>query len=83
MSREESKIIMYGTSWCGDTRRARHVFDEEGIDYLWVDIDQDAAAADYVKSVNNGYKSVPTIVFPDGTIMVEPSTYKLREKLGK
>ncbi len=76
------KIIMYGTTWCGSTRRARRVFEEEKIDYDWVDIDKDESAARYVESVANGFRSVPTIVFPDGEILVEPSTYQLREKLG-
>ncbi len=83
MMNQPKKIIMYGTSWCGDTRRAKKIFEEEKIDYEWIDIDQDEAAADYVKSVANGYRSVPTIVFPDGTILVEPSTKQLREKLSK
>lgn len=76
------KIIMYGTTWCGATKRARRVFEEEKIDYIWVDIDKDADAAKYVESVANGFRSVPTIIFPDGSILVEPSTYQLREKLG-
>lgn len=83
MMDQPKKIIMYGTSWCGDTRRARKFFEEEKIDYEWVDIDQNDNAADFVKSVANGYRSVPTIVFPDGTILVEPSTSQLREKLSK
>jgi len=74
------KIKIYGTNWCGDTRRARRFFDEQQIDYEWIDIDQDRTAADYVKSVNKGYRSVPTIVFPDGTMLVEPSRMELMEK---
>jgi mycoredoxin len=50
------------------------------IEYEWIDIDQDEAAAEYVKSVANGYRSVPTLVFPDGSILVEPSTYEIKEK---
>ena len=76
------KIILYGTTWCGATKRARRVFEEEKIEYDWVDIDKDESSAKYVESVANGFRSVPTIVFPDGTILVEPSTYQLREKLG-
>lgn len=76
------EIIMYGTTWCGATKRARRVFEDEKIDYTWVDIDKDETAARYVESVANGFRSVPTIVFPDGSILVEPSSYQLREKLG-
>jgi len=76
------KIIMYGTTWCGSTKSARRIFEEENIDYVWVDIESDETAAKFVESVARGYRSVPTIVFPDGSVLVEPSTYQLREKLG-
>ena len=76
------KINLYGTTWCGSTKRARQVFDDEKIDYEWIDIERDETAAKFVESIANGYRSVPTIVFPDGTILVEPSTFTLREKLG-
>ena len=77
----ENKILMYGTTWCGATRRARRQFEEGKIDYLFIDIDQDETAAQYVMSVARGYRSVPTIVFQDGSILVEPSSYVLQEKL--
>jgi mycoredoxin len=75
-------IVMYGTTWCGDTRRARRIFDENNIAYTWIDIDQDMEARKYVESVNRGYRSVPTIVFQDGSMLVEPSMSELRKKLG-
>ncbi len=77
------KICVYGTRWCHDTLRARDCLARLGIDYKWVDVDEDEKAGDYVKSVNNGSRSVPTIVFPDGSILVEPSDAKLEEKCGK
>ena len=77
-----SEIIIYGTTWCGDSRRARRFFDEHNIPYRWVDIDQDLQGRHFVEEVNNGFRSVPTIIFPDGSMLVEPSTAKLAEKLG-
>jgi glutaredoxin len=47
-----------------------------------VDIDADPAGRKYVESVNRGFRSVPTIVFPDGSILVEPSNMELSRKLG-
>lgn len=76
----ETKIKLYGTTWCGGTRSVRQYLDMNNIEYEWIDIDQDEAAAEYVKSVANGYRSVPTLVFPDGSVLVEPSTYDLKEK---
>lgn len=78
----ETEIIVYGTTWCGDSRRARRILDENQIPYLWVDIDNDSEGRKFVEQVNRGYRSVPTIVFPDGTILVEPSSSELKEKLG-
>ncbi|HEX9017771.1 MAG TPA: glutaredoxin domain-containing protein [Anaerolineaceae bacterium] len=82
MSESDKKIIMYGTNWCYETRRARAVFDKNNIEYEYIDIDYDMDARKYVETVNRGYRSVPTIVFPDGSILVEPSTSELNRKLG-
>ena len=75
------KIIVYGTRWCGDTRRALRILDNRGIDYEWINIDQDSQGEKFVKETNKGNRSVPTIVFPDESILVEPSNHKLDEKL--
>ncbi len=82
MSQTQGTIIMYGTTWCYETRRARDVFDKNHIPYVWIDIDSDPEARKYVESVNRGYRSVPTIVFPDGSLLVEPSNMELCRKLG-
>lgn len=76
------RIIVYSTDWCGDCRRARKFLDDHGIAYDNVNIDQNAEGEAFVKRVNNGNRSVPTIVFPDGSILVEPGTGQLAEKLG-
>ena len=77
-----NEIIVYGTVWCGDTRRARRFMDENRISYKWVDIDTDLQARKFVESVNHGCRSVPTIIFPDGTKLVEPSIGQLAAKFG-
>ena len=79
---DDKKIIIYGTTWCGGSRTAKRIFDENHIEYDWVDIDQDMDARKYVEGVNRGYRSVPTIVFPDGSMLVEPSISVLKQKLG-
>ena len=75
------QIKIYGTKWCGDTKRALRIFDERGVPYDWVDIDKDPEGEKLVKKTNRGNRSVPTIFFPDGTILVEPSNQALNEKL--
>ena len=81
-SNNTPEIIIYGTTWCYDSRRARQVFDQNQIPYTWIDIDKDLEARKYVEQVNRGYRSVPTIIFPDGSMLVEPSNSELCKKLG-
>jgi len=78
----EGVIVFYATSWCPDCRRSQRLLDSHGIPYRWVDVDKDAAARVFVEETNRGFRSVPTIVFPDGTILVEPSNRELAKKLG-
>ena len=74
-------ITIFGTTWCGDCRRALRVLDQHQASYHYIDIESDDAARSYVERINNGYHSVPTILFPDGSILVEPSSATLAEKL--
>lgn len=74
-------ITVYGTRWCGDCKRAMRVLDQHQYPYTYIDIEQDDEARQYVVKVNNGYQSVPTIVFPDGSVMVEPAITVLASKL--
>ncbi|MDQ6659810.1 MAG: glutaredoxin-like protein, partial [Chloroflexota bacterium] len=71
-SNTQEKIKMYATTWCGDCRMAKRWFDNHDIAYDYINIENDDKAAEYVKQVNGGMQSVPTIVFPDGSVLVEP-----------
>ncbi|MBN2548490.1 MAG: NrdH-redoxin [Anaerolineales bacterium] len=77
-----SNIIIYGTDWCSDCIRARSFFNKHRILYTWVNIDRDLKAEQFVLQVNNSIRSVPTIIFNDGTILVEPSNTQLANRLG-
>jgi glutaredoxin-like protein len=79
---ENQEVTVYGTGWCSDTRQARGFLEQHRIPYRWVDIDRDPEARAYVEEMNRGYRSVPTIVFSDGSILVEPSNVELADKLG-
>jgi mycoredoxin len=61
------------TPWCGYCRRLTRQLDRAGIAYVSVDIEQDATAARYVMEVNGGNRTVPTVVFADGTALTNPS----------
>jgi mycoredoxin len=75
------KIIMYSTGWCPDCHRVKYMLDENGIDYINIDVEADEAALLFVKQVNGGRRVVPTILFPDGSVLVEPSNSALAAKL--
>lgn len=79
---DQKKIVMYTTSWCSDCHRAKYILDEYGIPYTNIDVEQDEAGLAFVKQVNNGRRVVPTIVFGDGSILVEPSNKVLAAKVG-
>jgi mycoredoxin len=79
----QKTIKVYATTWCGDCRMARRWFDNHNIPYEYINIEEDEQAAEYVVRVNNGMQSVPTIVFPDGSILVEPSPRELAAKFAQ
>lgn len=76
-----TNLLMYGTSWCPDCKRSIMVLDEFGIEYDFVNIEEDEDAAEKVEEINGGFRSVPTIVFPDGSTLTEPSREELLNKL--
>jgi mycoredoxin len=78
----ESELIVYATSWCGDCARARRLLDEHHVAYRWIDIDHNREAEALVRKANRGNRSVPTLIFPDGSTLVEPSTRELAQRLG-
>ena len=78
----EPQITVYGAYWCPDCRRSKQFLGEHQIPYNWVDIEQDPAGEQLVIAKNEGKRIIPTIVFADGTALVEPSNAALAAKLG-
>ena len=76
-----SSFTMYSTPWCGYCHRLKSQLDREGIDFDVVDIEQHPEAAAIVESANNGNQTVPTLVYPDGTSMTNPSVIQVKAKL--
>lgn len=76
------EIVVYSTVWCPDCKRAKKFFSDHRIQYKNIDIEKDAEAMAFVEKVNNGNRTIPTILFPDGSKLVEPSNAELAEKLG-
>lgn len=76
-----SIVTMYSTVWCGYCRRLRDQMEREGISYRVVDIEDDIEAARFVMSVNGGNQTVPTLVFPDGTALTNPTLSQVKSQL--
>ena len=77
-----AEIIMYGTNWCSDCKRAKRFLGEQQVEYRFVDVEADAAGRALVESHSDGKTIIPTIVFADGSVLVEPSNADLARKLG-
>jgi mycoredoxin len=71
---------MYVTEYCADCLRAKKFFEANSIPYLPVGLEGDEQATEFVMHINRGYRSVPTIVFPDGSVLVEPDWEDLKNK---
>lgn len=78
----DKHITLYGTQWCSDCKRSKKFFGEQRIHYTFVDIDMNAEGLAFVEQANNGKHIIPTIVFADGSVLIEPSNADLAMKLG-
>jgi mycoredoxin len=74
-------LTVYSTSWCGYCRRLKAQLEREDIQFTVVDIEQDPASAEYVMSVNDGNQTVPTVRFPDGTALTNPTIAQVKQQL--
>jgi thioredoxin reductase (NADPH) len=73
---------VYGAPWCPDCKRAKKFLAEHRVPYRWIDIDQDPEGLAYVERLQDGGRTIPTIVFPDGSHLLEPGNDELAGKLG-
>jgi mycoredoxin len=81
MSAATAAVTMYTTTWCGYCVRLKKMMEREGIGFAEVDIERDAAAADVVMQANGGNRTVPTLVFPDGSALTNPSIDQVKAQL--
>jgi mycoredoxin len=77
-----TQLTMYSTQWCGYCKRLKAQLGREGITFTEIDIEHDAESAALVEKVNGGNRTVPTVVYQDGTAVTNPSLGQVKEKLG-
>jgi mycoredoxin len=73
-------IQVYGADWCRDCRRTKSQLDTLGVDFDYIDLEQDEAAVEEAKRIS-GRMNIPVVVFPDGSHQVEPSNAEVEAKL--
>ena len=76
-------VTMYSTTWCGYCKNLKRQLDAMQIPIQTIDIEQDESAAKFVEQVNNGNRTVPTVVFPDGSALTNPSAAVVKAKLAE
>jgi mycoredoxin len=74
-------VTMYTTAWCGFCARLKAGLTRDGIEFTEIDIERTPDAAEVVMQANNGNRTVPTVVFADGTALTNPSVKQVKEKL--
>ena len=74
-------IIVYGHPTCPNLGPVKGLLTQSKVKFEYIDIHQDSVAAARVRAINNGHESVPTLVFPDGSTLTEPTVGELQSKL--
>jgi mycoredoxin len=83
MTRQQpGRLRIYTTKRCGDCKKAKTLLDRLGVVYEEIDIDEDAESAAMVLAINGGYRTVPTLVLPDGRVLIEPTRQALLSEFG-
>src|SRR3984893_2864880 len=77
-----TNIKLYGTNWCSDCKRSKKFLGEQRVHYEFIDIEENMEGQTAVRELQKGGLSIPTIVFEDGSVLVEPSNAELAAKLG-
>lgn len=73
-------VKVYGADWCEDTQHARAFLDDLGVQYQYIDIEQDESAARWVREHNDGKERKPTVDIA-GQVLSEPSDHELTSAL--
>lgn len=78
---DQGAVTMFSTTWCGYCRSLKRALDREGITYREINIEEQPEAAAFVMSVNGGNRTVPTVLFPDGSAATNPSLTQVKARL--
>lgn len=74
-------FIMYSTTWCGYCKRLKSQLADLGVTFEEINIEEVPGTAEIVEKANGGNRTVPTLVFSDGTAMTNPPAKDVVAKL--
>ena len=74
-------ITMFTTTWCGYCSRLKSQLDKAGIGYTEVNVEEVDGTSELVMSLNGGNRTVPTVLFPDGSASTNPSLAQVQARL--
>jgi thioredoxin reductase (NADPH) len=77
-----TNIKLYGTNWCSDCKRSKKFLGEQRVHYDFINIEEDQEGQAIVRELQKGGMTIPTIVFEDGSVLIEPSNAEMAAKLG-
>jgi thioredoxin reductase (NADPH) len=77
---ETGRVVFYGADWCPDCRRAKSYLQDNGMHYMFIDIDANDWAIKEVEQINSGKRSIPTILI-DVSPYTNPDNATLRDVL--
>lgn len=78
-----SEITIYSAQWCADCRRTKRYLETNDIPFTLIDLEENPEEIEAVIAYNGGRKSIPVVVFPDGSHLTEPSDEEMDAKLGR
>lgn len=81
MKKGDTMLKIYGTTWCSDCRRVKNWLQEHIIAFTDINIENDEKAVEEVLRINKGIQTVPTVVFPNGFVLIEPDIQTLEKKV--
>ena len=81
-NQSDAGLVVYGASWCPDCRRSKQFLTTHRVPFTWVDLEEHPEQVAEVEGRNGGKRIIPTIVFPDGTFLAEPSDDELADRVG-
>lgn len=83
MEATQERIIVYGHDWCSHAAMLKRELEAAEVPHEWRDIMRgEPGYKEELRALARGNLSVPTVLFPDGTVLIEPRTADLFSRLG-